>query len=69
LKEIGDLLANNLSLDEEVAVQEELQALQIEAVGSRMNSFLRCLIFNISWEMSLVSNCLMFLLRSRHPPK
>ncbi|KAF5355781.1 hypothetical protein D9756_004063 [Leucocoprinus leucothites] len=32
-QEIGDMLANNLTLDEEEAVQEELRQLQAEALG------------------------------------
>ncbi|KAJ8591502.1 hypothetical protein M405DRAFT_873215 [Rhizopogon salebrosus TDB-379] len=32
-REIGDLLANRLTNDEEDAVQDELQALQVEALG------------------------------------
>lgn len=34
MQEIGDLLANRLTNDEEDAVQEELKALQVEAVGT-----------------------------------
>ena len=35
VQEIGDMLANNLSLDEEESVQAELVALQREAVRYR----------------------------------